>query len=274
MLEIVIELISMNQKLLDILDNSKHKHKFPPRERVSEIKSHFNARGTFPGSTAATAMTDAYIESASAVLEDFTEMVLRNLPTVGLVSENEISDVVCEAFNDVTKEARGCALSEFSGNSFWNWILPVCDEKFPRLLEHLHRKVRLKDLNIGELMNPIQITANQIGNLVLGSVNQSELTATVTEIVKQGGTEAELGRAVQGLIEVIGRMDDNKKVEQAELFDLVKGLLQQIKLPKQERSRSTIKVIWDRVVEVSRVSAEVAQLVQRVLPMIPGLLTP
>ena len=123
-------------------------------------------------------------------------------------------------------------------------------------------------------MSPIQITGNQIGNLVLGSVNRSELTATVTEIVKQGGTEAELGRAVHGLIEVIGRMDDNKKVEQAELFDLVKGLLQQIKLPKQERSRSTIKVIWDRVVEVSRVSAEVAQLVQRVLPMIPGLLTP
>lgn len=54
-------------------------------------------------------------------------------------------------------------------------------------------------------MSSVQISESQIGNLVLGSVNQSELTATVTEIVKQGGTEAELGKALQGMIEVVGK---------------------------------------------------------------------
>jgi hypothetical protein len=209
------------------------------------------------------------MESASAVLEDFTEVVLRNRATVGLTSENEISDVFCEAFKNVTNEARGCALSELiNDDAFKRWILQVCDERLPPLLEHLNRKVRLKDLDLGGTMSSVQITGSHIGNLVLGSVNQSELTATVTEMVKQGGTEAELGKALQSMVEVVGRMDANNKAEQAELFDLLKGLLQQIKLPKQERSRSTIKAIWDRVVEVSQVNNEVTQLVQTMLPII------
>ena len=75
------------------------------------------------------------------------------------------------------------------------------------------------------------------------------------------------------MVEVVGRMDANNKAEQAELFDLLKGLFQRIKLPKQERSRSTIKAIWDRVVEVSQISNEVTQIVHAVLPMIPALLS-
>ena len=131
---------------------------------------------------------------------------------------------------------------------------------------------QLKDLEFGDTTSSIQITGSPIGNLVLGSVNKSELTATVTEIVKQGSTEAELGNAIQSLIEVIGKMNTNHKTEQAELFDLLKGLLHQIKLPKQEQSRSTIKIIWDRVVLVSQVSNEVVQVVGKVLPSILALL--
>ena len=74
------------------------------------------------------------------------------------------------------------------------------------------------------------------------------------------------------MIEVVGRMEANNKAEQAEIFDLLRGLLQQLKLPKQERSRSTIKAIWDRVIEVSQISNEVTQIVQIIIPMIPALL--
>lgn len=45
------------------------------------------------------------------------------------------------------------------------------------------------------------------------------------------------------MIEVVGKLDVNKKAEHAELFDLVKGLLQQIELPRQARSPSTIRAI-------------------------------
>jgi hypothetical protein len=126
----------MHQKLLDILDTFKHKHKFPPRDKVREINSNFNARGVLQSSMTATAITEAYIESASAALEDFTEIVLRNRATVGLTSENEISDVFCEAFKNVTDEARGSALSELglSGDrSFERWILQLCEERLPLL---------------------------------------------------------------------------------------------------------------------------------------------
>jgi len=91
-------------------------------------------------------------------------------------------------------------------------------------------------------------------------------------MVRKGGTEAELGKALQSLIEVVGKMPADRKTEQAELFDLLKGLLQQVKLPEQDRSRSTIKVIWDRVLEVSQVSSDVAQVVQTILPAISALL--
>lgn len=260
----------MNQKFIDILDASRHKHKFPPRDKARAIKLSFNAKGVLQSSMAAIAITNAYIDSASAVLEDFTEIVLKNRATVGLTSEKEISDVFFEAFQNVTNEARGCALSELDG--FQRWILQVCNERLPPLLDHLNRKVRLKDLDLGGTMSLVHITGSQIGNLVLGSVNQSELTATVTDMVKHGGAEAELGKALQSMIGVVGKMDSSLKAEQAQLFDLLKGLLQQINLPKQERSRSAIKAIWDRVVEVSQVSNEVTQIAQTVLPMIPALL--
>lgn len=74
------------------------------------------------------------------------------------------------------------------------------------------------------------------------------------------------------MVEVVGKITADRKAEQAELFDLLKGLLQQVKLPKQDRSRSTIKVIWDRVLEISQVSSDVAQVAQTILPMISALL--
>ena len=96
----------MNQKLLDILDTSKHKHKFPPRDRVTQLKMGFAARGTSQSSIEAVAITGAYIESASSVLEDFTELALRNLSSVGLTSEIEISNLFDEVFIAVTDEVR------------------------------------------------------------------------------------------------------------------------------------------------------------------------
>lgn len=262
----------MDQIILDILKASKHKNKFPPRDDVAQIKTKLAMTGNSQGGYAIKQITEAYIASAESVLEEFTENVLRNLSRLGLNSQDRMLEIIGEAFANVTIEARGCALSEFNDEGFRKLALNLLSEKTSPILEHLQRKVRLKDLDLGGTMSSVQITGSQIGNLVLGSVNQSELTARVTEIVKQGGTEAELGQALQRMIEIVGKMDANNKAEQAELFDLLKGLLQQIKLPKQERSRSTIKAIWDRVVEVSQISNEVTQIVQTVLPMIPALL--
>ncbi len=121
-------------------------------------------------------------------------------------------------------------------------------------------------------MSSIQVFGGQIGNLIVGPVNQSELTATVANVIKQGGNEAELGRTIQNLIDVIGKLDENHKTEQAELFDLLKGFLKQIELSKEKRSPSVIKLIWERVVQLSQVSHEVEQVVQTILPMLPALL--
>jgi len=263
----------MDQMILDILRASKHKYKFPPRDKVVQIRSKSAMVGNSQSGSQMRQIIETYSTSAETVLEEFTENVLRNLSRLRLNSQDRISEIIGEAFANVTIEARGCALSEFNDEVSKKVALRLFSENISPILEHLQRKVRLKDFDLGGTMSSVQITGNQIGNLVLGSVNQSELTARVTEIVKQGGTEAELGRALQSMIEIVGKIDADNKAEQAELFDLLMGLLQQIKLPKQERSRSTIKVIWDRIVEVSQISNEVTQIVQTVLPMIPALLS-
>lgn len=262
----------MEQKFQDILNASKYENKFPPRDAVTQIKSNLAMRGNSQSGAGVNQITEAYIENAASVLEGFSKVVLQNRASLNLRTENEILGIFNEAFNTVTNEARGCAVSEFGDAGIKSQVFTRFNEKIHPTFEHLQRKVRLKDLEFGDTMSPIQITGSQIGNLVFGSVNQSGLTATVTEIVKKGGAEAELGRAIQSLIEVIGKMDAIHKSEQAVLFDLLKGLLHQIKLPKQERSHSTIKAIWNQIVQVSQVSNEVAQIIEKVLPIIPAWL--
>ena len=110
----------MNQQLLDILNNSKYKHKFPPRDQAFQIKIR---EGVSPNSRGAVNVTKFYIESASAVLEDFAETILRNRKTANITSESEVCQVFLEAFNIVSTEARSCALGEFNDGSFERWIL-------------------------------------------------------------------------------------------------------------------------------------------------------
>lgn len=191
MLVIVLKVISMDQMILDILQTSKHKHKFPPRDSIVQIKSKLAMTGNSRSGAAIKQITEAYSSSAESVLEEFTENVLRNLSSLGLNSQHRILEIVSEASTNVIVEARGCALSEFPDENFKQLALNHFTEKSSPILEHLQRKVRLKDLDLGGTMSSVQITGSQIGNLVLGSVTQSELTATVTEIAKQGGTEAE-----------------------------------------------------------------------------------
>lgn len=118
-------------------------------------------------------------------------------------------------------------------------------------------------------MSPIQIT---VGNIVMGSVSDSKLTATIAEIVNQGGNQKDMGVAIQNLLAVVGQMDMQHKAEQAELLDLIRALLYQVKLPKEERNATTIKLIWDRVVQVSQVSNAVVHVVQSMGAMLPGFL--
>ncbi len=262
----------MEQPILDILSTSKYQHKFPPREKVHQLKSDLAARGILLSGTAIKLITETYCSRAESVLNEFTEHVLRNRSALGLNSQDTILEAIGEAFTNVIVESRGCAISEFPTEEFKKLVLDHFNKTSAPILEHLQRKARQKDLDLGGKTSSIQITGSQIGNLVLGSVNQSELRATVAEIIKEGGTGAELGKALQSMVEVVGKITADRKAEQAELFDLLKGLLQQVKLPKQDRSRSTIKVIWDRVLEISQVSSDVAQVAQTILPMISALL--
>lgn len=257
----------MNQQLLDILNLLKHKHTFPPRDNIRRIELLQRAS---QNSMATIALTKVYIESASAVLDEFAEVIIRNRASVGL-ADNEISEALHEAFTSVTNEARGCALSDIHSDGFKRYVLEECESKLPPLLENLQRKVRLKDLDLGNNMSSVQVFGGQIGNLIVGSVNQTELTATVAHVIKQGGSEAELGRAIQNLIGVIGKLDESHKSQQNELFDLLNGFLKQIDLSKENRSPSVIKLIWDRIVQLSQVSQEVERVVQTILPMLPAL---
>lgn len=169
----------MDATIVDLLKSAKYKHKFPPRHRMLQIKSDLVAKGLLHSGAAITLITETYSESgAEAVLDDFVETVIQNRSSLSLESEEVLLNLVADAFTNVIVEARGCALSEFASNDrFKQLALNHFNEKVSPILEHLQRKVRLKELDLGGKMSPFQITGSQIGNLVLGSVNQSELTA-------------------------------------------------------------------------------------------------
>lgn len=149
MLVIVLKVISMDQMILDILQTSKHKHKFPPRDSIVQIKSKLAMTGNSRSGAAIKQITEAYSSSAESVLEEFTENVLRNLSSLGLNSQHRILEIVSEASTNVIVEARGCALSEFPDENFKQLALNHFTEKSSPILEHLQRKVRLKDLDLG-----------------------------------------------------------------------------------------------------------------------------
>ena len=262
----------MEQNILDVLNTSKYKHKFPPRENIKLNKSELAAKGLLHSGAAIKLIVQTYTSNAEIVLNEFTEILLQNLSRLGLNSQQETLEVIDKACNEVLDESRDCTLNEFQNENMRTLALDHFNTICSPILAQLQRKVRLKDLDLGGKMSSVQIFGGQIGSLIVGSVNQSELTSTVANVIKQGGNEGELGRAIQDLIGVIGKLDERHKSEQAELFDLLKGFLKQIELSKDKRSPSVIKLIWERIVQLSQVSHEVEQVVQAILPMLPALL--
>jgi hypothetical protein len=214
----------------------------------------------------------AYIESASSLLGQFANIALRNKVSL-LLSDDDVEKAVADACLTVMSEARDGILSDYPVENLRNLLTTEFDSKSAPLLEHLQRTVRLRGIDLGGSMPSVQISDSQIGNLVLGSsVNESQLKASIKEIVKQGGIEPEVVRAIEKIVQVIAQINDAHKAERAELYDLLKGLLQQINLPQKDRSPSTIRVVWERFVQVSQVSAEVVKAIESVLPLISGLL--
>ncbi len=260
----------MDQRIEALLQEARYKNAFPPPERVSDIKSSMSLSGNLNSGACMTEIAEAYYECTEAVLEQFAKNLLSNCGELNIKSDSEIHAAVQEAIGKIFPEASGSLAQDVRAFKvdLKNLAMRTFEERLPRLRDHINRMVTLRGLNTEHASTAIQISGGQIGNLVVGSVNQSQLNAAVHQIVNQGGPEADAARLVQGLIDAIGRMDEAQKSQQAELYDLVKGLLHQIRLPKEERSPSTIKVIYEHLIKVANVSSEVTQLIQQNLPQV------
>jgi len=135
----------------------------------------------------------------------------------------------------------------------------------------LHRKIRLKDLQMGKPKPAISISGQQIGNVVFGNVNLSTLNASLQNLKQKGQKEGELAQILENFLEVIKELEDRHQSEKNELSDLLNGLLTQLNVPKEGRSLSIIKVGWERIVQIGQTIHSVKSFLEQ-HPQILGLL--
>lgn len=263
----------MDAKIRHLLEETKYSSRFPPRVEALRVKEEMNARGILNSSITAQQIAGVYLSNLEKTAECFTQALILNSNQLSLRSDEEIWAAIHDGYQALLTEARGCLSTELPGerDNFRNIAAATFEDRVPAVRDHLERLVKLRGLETGGSHIGFQMSGGQIGNLVLGSVSHAQLTASVQQIITQGGHEAELGRSIQSLIEAIGRMDVDLRAQQAELYDLVKGLLHQAKLPKDERSLGSIRATAERIAEVSKVSAELLQFIQQTLPQLLAL---
>lgn len=261
-----------DRMIRDLLDDTKYKMGFPPRERVAAVRQDLVQRGLGTSGVAIGQIAHVYHETIEAVLDEFTKIVIKNADTLSL-TEEEITAKAFNAIDTIFREARSYIANDFSwSDEYQETAISTLENKREMISEHLKRIISLRGLDREVSAASVQVTGGQIGTLVIGPVNQSQLTASIKQIIQQGGEKAGVGRIIESLLEIIKRMEDEHKTEQAELYDLARGLASQIQLPKEERSPSTIRCIWDRIRKVGGVSAEVIEFVNDNFPLLLRLL--
>ncbi|MDK2741504.1 MAG: hypothetical protein H8K03_13720 [Nitrospira sp.] len=125
----------------DILNASKYRHKFPPHALVDQIKSDLASTGMVGSGAAIKLISLTYCLSAETVLYEFAAHILRNLPDLGLTSQESLLEVIGEAFTTIMAEARGCALRELPIEESRELASSYFNERSGRFLEQLQRKV-------------------------------------------------------------------------------------------------------------------------------------
>ncbi|NOS77966.1 MAG: hypothetical protein HOP35_08465 [Nitrospira sp.] len=116
-------------------------------------------------------------------------------------------------------------------------------------------------------MSSINIQGH-VANIVVGNVSHSGLSGSVSHLVNSGNITADTGRHLETLLAVVSEMREQHQVQQRQLYDLVKGFSQQLELPSEKRSITTIQAIWEKMVQVSQVSSEVFKAIEKIAPYI------
>jgi hypothetical protein len=210
------------------------------------------------------------VDSAETILRDFTDAAIRNADKLGLTEENLIDVSVSDAVDALFTEGESYLAQELGHwpNSQKARAIATLKERRGQVRDRLLRKLRLRHLDLDRPMSSVEIRGHQIGNVFMGPVSQSQVSASIQQIIDHGGPEAEVGRHLDSLVQLISRMDESQKAEQAELLDLVKALAQQVKSPTEERSPSTVRLVLGRIKDVAGASTEVATFVDKTLPLI------
>jgi len=260
----------MDEILATVLQEIRRRCGFPPQRQVQETKEKLNVRGLLHSGITSQSIATAYTDCIQKIVDEFLETLFKNSAKLNLNSDQHFLDPANEALMSLFSEATGRISQDIPwGKDFQALAIRALEDKRSSFIDQITARVKLRDLdmNRGEAMSSINISRSQNVNVTVGSVNTS-----IQQVIQRGGQEEQAGRILEKLVETIARLGEDRRAEQSELYDLIKGLTQQIKLPKEERSVSTVRAIFDRIIDIAKVSIELTQFLNQNLPQLLALL--
>lgn len=267
----------MEENIKDLLEYTKEQNHFPPIHEFSRISSELMQRGLGANVTYISKICEVCLDSADKTLNDFMDSILNNRDHLTLPNEDDLHNVANEGLGIIFTEISGVVKREsckVSGQTKERIIQEMNQHVLRRqekLKDSLHRKIRLRDLQMEKSKSSISISGGQIGQVVVGDVNLSNLNASLQSFKQKNAGEGELAQILENFLEVIKQVDERHLLEKKELFDLTKGLLTQLNVPKEDRSVSVIRIAWSRICEISQTIHSVKNFMEQT-PQILGLL--
>lgn len=145
----------MDQKTSQILAQLKHDKGFPPRERINRMKAEFASRGLGQSGVVIEPISFVYVESVEEILREFTKIIISNADKLNLKSETEIKNVIFEATQNLFTETRGLIAKDFGwSEELQKHGMDKVQERYPTLIEMLHRLVDIRDVNLDNVKAP------------------------------------------------------------------------------------------------------------------------
>ncbi len=165
----------MDQKVKALLEKREYGHRFPPRDEVKRLKSELNLKGALTSGAAVEQITETYLKSIEAILDEFVQDLIRNASKLSVASEMEMVGLVNEAQQSLFKMADSCLSQDlqYGGDDYCQRARTILYEKFDTIFNHLKREITLSDLDWGRTTASVQVSGSQNVNILVGQVRGS-----------------------------------------------------------------------------------------------------
>lgn len=140
--------MTLEGRILELLDEIKYQKRFPPREAAGLLKNEMALQGLGRSGALVKQICGVYVETVEEILEAFSDTVAVKASALGLSGEADVRQVLAAAHEQMFNAARGLVLDELGGlaGDFRAFALASIDSRRGEVWQHLERKIRLRAL--------------------------------------------------------------------------------------------------------------------------------